>query len=122
MQNAPLPVTRPSYVENIAHNIAQYCDARRTASAYIIETRRAIEDCDGRKRSLLETLERRLAQAVAHEEQLRAKVLALETLETHASEIEEIDRQISVLCAQRRALTDNDSLHSYVKMKCYGIA
>lgn len=113
--------TAGKYAENIAFNIQQARARRNETFAFIAECERAIAETDGRKRNVLETLNRRLEQARAEVVRLEEKIHGLDTLEAHAEEIADIDDQINALCARRRELTDNDALHSYVRTKAYGM-
>jgi L-lactate utilization protein LutB len=109
------------YLENIRHNILLAQEARLEAVRHLVETEKLLSECDGRKKSVIEALEKRIVQAKQRIGHLEEKIHAMDTLESRADIVEEIDAKISALCAERLSLCGDLLGHSYLKSKSYGM-
>lgn len=113
--------TAAKYEENLTFNI----NAAKTRRDEILDcikwTEEELSKTDGRKKSVIECLGKRIISARTNLQQIEDKIASLNSLKSHAEELAYIDDQVSQLCKKRNELLNNDMLmHSYLKSKSYG--
>jgi cation transport regulator ChaC len=113
--------TVAKYEENLAFNINAAKTRRTEIIEYIKHAEEEISKTDGRKKSIIECLNKRVASARTNLRQIEDKIHDLESLSPHIEELADIDDQVSRLCKKRNELLNNAILiHSYLKGKSYG--
>jgi chromosome segregation ATPase len=119
--NIPTTETRSKYEENLNFNLESAKARRIEITQYIKQTEEEISQTDGRKKSLIETLNRRIVNAKTNLKQIEDKIHELDSLGVHVEEIANLDDEISRLCKKRDELTNKSPiLHGYLKSKSYG--
>jgi cation transport regulator ChaC len=113
--------TAAKYEENLTFNINAAKTRRTEILEYIKQTEEEVSKTDGRKKSVIECLSKRIVSARTNLQQIEDKIKALESLSFYTEELADIDDQVAQLCKKRNELLNNDMLmHSYLRVKAHG--